>query len=467
MRRVLRVVAGLAVLATLSSVASAQEADLRDRQDAIQEQRQRDAERLEELRGQEQDVRVALAVAEEALADARARLARREQQLADAREALARARADAAEARRDLLRVNRRLAATEAELAEQQTRLEERVRAAFMYGQISFAEAFTGVRDIADFLNSSTYVAHVMAADRDLVEGVRHLLAEVEQQRGEAHQARVRAERQAQQADLAAREVEAAVADLQQLAAEVADRRAEQQRALEAVRNDQRVLEQHIASLEVESDRIGDQLAAIFRQQQEAARRAAEAEARRQAEEHARRQAEAEQQGQPGGAGDSGGAVGGDGSGSGEQAGPAPGGGASGPPPVNGTWTRPVPGPMTSPFGPRWGRNHNGVDLGGDVGTPVAASRTGSVVMTVASCHPTNSWGCGGGFGNYVVVDHGDGYATIYAHLSAVHVGVGTVVGNGQSVGAVGNSGSSFGSHLHFEIRWAGEPQNPCSYIHC
>jgi murein DD-endopeptidase MepM/ murein hydrolase activator NlpD len=84
-----------------------------------------------------------------------------------------------------------------------------------------------------------------------------------------------------------------------------------------------------------------------------------------------------------------------------------------------------------------------------------------------SSCHGTSSWGCGGGFGNYVVVDHGDGFGTVYAHLSQVAVGVGQSVSRGGAVGQMGNSGNSYGSHLHFELHYAGRPQNPCSYISC
>jgi len=88
-------------------------------------------------------------------------------------------------------------------------------------------------------------------------------------------------------------------------------------------------------------------------------------------------------------------------------------------------------------------------------------------VTAVQSCHPTSSWGCGGGFGNYVTVVHADGLATIYAHLSSTAVVVGQQVGAGQAIGAVGNSGNSYGPHLHLEVRLAGVPQSPCGYIPC
>jgi murein DD-endopeptidase MepM/ murein hydrolase activator NlpD len=126
-----------------------------------------------------------------------------------------------------------------------------------------------------------------------------------------------------------------------------------------------------------------------------------------------------------------------------------------------------VGGSLTSPFGPRWGRNHNGVDLAGSVGTGVVAARGGTIVSVTSSCHPTSSFGCGGGFGNNVVISHDGGMGSIYAHLADVRVGVGQSIGAGQSVGTVGNSGNSYGAHLHFEVREGGTPRDPCGYISC
>jgi murein DD-endopeptidase MepM/ murein hydrolase activator NlpD len=101
------------------------------------------------------------------------------------------------------------------------------------------------------------------------------------------------------------------------------------------------------------------------------------------------------------------------------------------------------------------------------VGTTVVASRGGTVVGVTSSCHPTSSFGCGGGFGNHVVISHDGGMGTVSAHLSSVSVGVGQQVGAGQPIGAVGNSGNSYGAHLHFEVREAGTPRDPCGYIAC
>jgi murein DD-endopeptidase MepM/ murein hydrolase activator NlpD len=115
----------------------------------------------------------------------------------------------------------------------------------------------------------------------------------------------------------------------------------------------------------------------------------------------------------------------------------------------------PVSGPVTSPFGYRWGRLHAGIDIGVPYGTPIHAAASGSVVLA----------GWTGGYGNYTCIDHGGGLATCYAHQSAYAVSSGTQVVQGQVIGYVGNTGHSFGAHLHFEVRINGTPVDPLGYL--
>ncbi len=89
---------------------------------------------------------------------------------------------------------------------------------------------------------------------------------------------------------------------------------------------------------------------------------------------------------------------------------------------------------------------YNGVDLADSIGTPVLAAAEGDVIVAKAG-------GYNGGYGSYVVIQHGNGSQTLYAHMSAVYVSVGSHVQKGQQIGALGNSGKSTGPHLHFEIR--------------
>jgi murein DD-endopeptidase MepM/ murein hydrolase activator NlpD len=115
----------------------------------------------------------------------------------------------------------------------------------------------------------------------------------------------------------------------------------------------------------------------------------------------------------------------------------------------------PISGAFTSPFGMRWGRLHAGVDLAAPEGTPIRAAESGSVVLA----------GWTGGYGNYTCIAHGGALTTCYAHQSRYGTSVGAKVSQGQVIGYVGNTGHSFGAHLHFETRINGTPVNPMSYL--
>jgi len=114
----------------------------------------------------------------------------------------------------------------------------------------------------------------------------------------------------------------------------------------------------------------------------------------------------------------------------------------------------PVSGPVVSPFGMRWGRLHAGIDIGAGYGTPIHASASGTVIFA----------GWMGGYGNFVIIDHGGGISTGYAHQSSIAVGGGSV-SQGQVIGYVGCTGHCFGPHLHFEVRINGTPVDPLGYL--
>lgn len=115
----------------------------------------------------------------------------------------------------------------------------------------------------------------------------------------------------------------------------------------------------------------------------------------------------------------------------------------------------PVSGPVTSGFGPRWGRMHEGIDIAVPSGTPVHAAASGTVVHA----------GWLGGYGNLVVVDHGNGIATAYAHNTGYAVAVGQQVAQGQVLAYSGSTGNSSGPHVHFEVRLNGAAVDPLGYL--
>jgi murein DD-endopeptidase MepM/ murein hydrolase activator NlpD len=128
-----------------------------------------------------------------------------------------------------------------------------------------------------------------------------------------------------------------------------------------------------------------------------------------------------------------------------------------------GSLSWPVTGTITSPFG--WRSNpfgggspefHQGLDIAAPSGTTVTAAAGGTIIMA--------QWY--GGYGNYILIDHGGGMSTGYGHLSAIYVSNGQTVTHGQAIGAVGSTGQSTGPHLHFEVRINGKPVDPAPRLH-
>lgn len=116
----------------------------------------------------------------------------------------------------------------------------------------------------------------------------------------------------------------------------------------------------------------------------------------------------------------------------------------------------PLNGAVTSGYGWRWGRMHNGIDIDGNTGDPIRASKGGTVFF---AGYDDN------GYGNHVVITHDGGFSTVYAHATTVAVSAGQRVSQGELIATVGCTGSCTGPHLHFEIRVNGSPQDPMRYL--
>ena len=110
---------------------------------------------------------------------------------------------------------------------------------------------------------------------------------------------------------------------------------------------------------------------------------------------------------------------------------------------------------VSSEYGPRWGSTHTGIDLAAPAGTHIYSWRSGTVTFA----------GWSGGYGNFIIVDHGDGFVTRYAHCSKIAVTKGQTVSQGQVIGYVGTTGNSTGNHLHFEVKVNGNFVNPRNYL--
>jgi murein DD-endopeptidase MepM/ murein hydrolase activator NlpD len=287
-----------------------------------------------------------------------------------------------------------------------QGEIDGRARAAYMTGA---APSVVGMSMLvtadspADLLSKAKLVERV-AAERN------HALGELEQARDRADDIRQR---------LLAAELDAvqAAADVADQVRELAEVRAARARAKHALDQRVRSLRAHADELSAESGRITD---LIRRREAAASARAAAIAAREAAGARGARRA-------------------------GEWGGGVSGSGLS--------W--PASCPLTSGFGYRWGRLHAGIDLGCPSGTAVRAAKGGVVL----------SAGWAGGYGNLVLIGHGNGVVTAYGHNSAVLVSPGQEVGRGQTIARSGNTGHSTGPHVHFEVRVGGSPRNPLGWL--
>jgi murein DD-endopeptidase MepM/ murein hydrolase activator NlpD len=120
----------------------------------------------------------------------------------------------------------------------------------------------------------------------------------------------------------------------------------------------------------------------------------------------------------------------------------------------SGSFINPSYGVLTSRYGSRWGRNHNGIDIGGSYNSPIKAADGGIVTYS----------GWMSGYGNYIVINHENGYQTAYGHCASLSVKVGDRVAKGDLIAKMGNTGRSTGTHLHFEVRKNGQYVDPLKY---
>ena len=320
------------------------------------------------------------------------------------------ATADLKQVQADRIRLDQDITKTEAELKAAQERLQsrekvfyKRVRDIYINGRLSYLDVVVGSKDFSDFANRMEMLKRILQADMGLINTIK-----TEREEIASKKAKLEADR-------------AKVLELEKVAQEkqtiINQKKAERQAVLERAMNDRDTADRAYNELMASSASITAML------QQRAAERAAAA-------------AAASQGGSGGGA--------------------------------TTTWVQgtgqlaaPVNAPITSDFGwrihPIYGtsRLHAGTDFGVDEGTPVHAADGGVVVEA----------GWISGYGYTVIIDHGNGISTLYAHNSDVAVSPGQTVSKGQVVSYSGNTGGSTGPHLHFEVRINGEPTDPMGYL--
>ncbi len=336
------------------------------------------------------------------------------------------------------------IAQQEVDIQEGMEQFKLRLRAMYVSGNDSLASALVGATDFYDMLSKYELISCVARHDDELVNNLK-------------------AQLEAYNTNLTTLETEKS--ELETAKAEADEKRAEMQTSMEELQEtytesvaEQERLEQEAAAREKSIEELNAENADFEAQEEEiqAAIERAQEEARKKAEEEAKRQQEQAAQNNSSAGSDT---------------------GSSGSTTVetpsysDGSFGWPCPGHyyISSYFGYRWGRMHNGYDIAQNAGATVVASKAGTVIAVNSSCthnYPKSSNCCGNGYGNYVLISHGDGtYTTMYAHMESVYVSVGEYVEKGQSLGIVGCTGYSTGYHLHFEIRKNGTAVNPGDYL--
>lgn len=315
------------------------------------------------------------------------------------------------------------------QIAAIRIRLRERAVEAYIGSEAAARDEL----DTANLLESTirrSLIDQIIGDEYELVDQLRTAVAEQEAAEAEAQAALDAAEAERRDLNDRLADLEATLKEAEELRAEVRGRVAQWQTISDEIEAADQEIADEIRRLEEQARRAAEEQA----RQEAEARRVAEEEARRAAEDAAAAETEDEADDEPDDE--------------------LPTGDFS-------ISHRPVSGIITSPFGERvhpiFGtvRNHYGTDFNGSTGDPIVAA-SGGVVLS-------SGWRTG--YGNTVVVSHGEGFTTLYAHMSDMNVSAGDQVAGGDLIGWVGNTGWSTGSHLHFEVRLDGVALDPALYL--
>lgn len=314
----------------------------------------------------------------------------------------------------------------EAQVSEdnQYEAMKKRIQYLYEEGDVAYIDALMSSASFEDSLNKSEYVDQLSTYDQKQLNKLvktKNDIAEYQQTLKD---------------DLA--DVEKVKADLETKQADLDDVISQKNAEINKYSDDVEMQKALAAEYAKQESELDDKLAELARQEQQ-----------RLEEERKQREAEQQQQDNNGGS---------DNSGSDSDNSESNNGGST---TGSGQFIWPVSGPITDYFGPRESptagasSNHMGIDIGCSYGVPIAAADAG--VVTVAE------WGESGG--NYVMIDHGNGFVTMYLHNSSLAVSVGDVVSQGQTIAYAGSTGYSTGTHCHFSVFLNGSYVNPLDYL--
>lgn len=395
-----RVAALLVLAAAVAGLPVAAQSAPSDEKATVDQKLERAQQRLERARGREsvltgevEGYTRRIRVLEARLAPLRARSERLDAELAEVR-----ARLEVLTERLDLQTA--RLAAAEDALARRRELLSRRLVDLYVRGEPDPILVLVQSGSLSEALETTDLIESIAARDGDLARSVSMFADEARRTRDEIAHVQAQVAESEARARAAATQARAAKAGLEEQEAGVSKLLAGRRSLLDSVRGDREEVEAEARGLQARSAKLAEQIRAA--------------------------------QGLP----------------------PSAAGAPVGPPSSAGlVW--PVGGPITSGFGPRWGRMHEGIDIAGGSGTPIAAAAAGTVIIA----------GWSGGYGNLVVIDHGNGISTAYGHNSSLAVSVGQTVGQGTIIAGMGTTGHSTGVHCHFEVRVNGSAVNPLDYL--
>lgn len=312
----------------------------------------------------------------------------------------------------------------EKDLADKEDLFETRIRVMYENGDTSYLEVVLNSKNFGDMLDNMENVSQIMDFDKKVVAEYTEIRDSIQEM-----EASLEADRKQQQDYKESLEGEKA---------ELEDDKADLSKLLAKAENDSAYAQKLSDQLTAEQEQISDEIAELSRQEAEAARKKAEQEA-------AAKRAASNSSSSSNKSSSSSYSSSSYSGGSGSMVWPCP----------TYTYISSEFGGRVSPITGEWQSGHKGIDIASGKGNPVIAAASGTVVKSYLSSS----------YGNYVVISHGGGLMTAYAHMTRRMVSVGDTVAAGQQIGTVGSTGNSTGNHLHFEVYENGSVVNPRNYV--
>lgn len=341
----------------------------------------------------------------------------------------------------------------------------QRLRAMYVAGNSSYTDILIGSTDFYDMLMKIELVKRVADHDNTMIDGLVELKGEYESQEAE-----LEANKTELETNKATLEEQKAYHTEQKK--KLDDLYAKSQAVIDQLEEDKAAYEANKDQINKEQEDFEAQLQKLYKEQEQIKKKEEEERKKKEEEERKRREEEErrqQQQQQNNNGNSSPSNANGNTSNSGQSS------------TNNGDYnytdksqfTWPVPGYYHISYGVgwRWGAYHKGIDIWspGIRGAKICAAAEGTVILVSNTCThdygKNGSCGCGGGYGNYCIIDHGNGYWTLYGHSQYMSVTQGQHVNKGDVLGIVGSTGYSTGDHLHFEVRLNGVAQNPSNYV--